>query len=114
MASPQVAGAIGFLHSVASPAFVTLRNSDPAGAALALKTVILQSVDPLPALAGKTVSGGSDEIAKWLLERQAQSFDAIFVPAGGQVAGRCSRSPAATETSRAVDPRRNGGRSTKS
>ena len=58
MASPQVAGAIGFLHSVASPAFVTLRNSDPAGAALALKTVILQSVDPLPALAGKTVSGG--------------------------------------------------------
>lgn len=58
MASPQVAGAIGFLHSVASPAFVTLRNSDPAGAALALKTVILQNVDPLPALAGKTVSGG--------------------------------------------------------
>ncbi len=35
---------------------------------------------------GKTVSGGSDEIAKWLLERQAQSFDAIFVPAGIQVA----------------------------
>lgn len=35
---------------------------------------------------GKTVSGGSDEIAKWLLERQSQSFDAVFVPAGVAVA----------------------------
>lgn len=31
---------------------------------------------------GKALSGGSDEIAKWLMERQAQSFDAVFVPAG--------------------------------
>jgi len=35
---------------------------------------------------GKTVAGGSDEIAKWLLERQSQSFDAVFVPAGTPVA----------------------------
>ena len=35
---------------------------------------------------GKTVSGGSDEVAKWLLERQSQSFDAVFVPAGTAVA----------------------------
>ncbi len=35
---------------------------------------------------GKTVEGGSDEVAKWLLERQAQSFDAVFVPAGIPVA----------------------------
>jgi integrating conjugative element protein (TIGR03752 family) len=35
---------------------------------------------------GKTVSGGSDEVAKWLLERQSQSFDAVFVPAGTTVA----------------------------
>jgi integrating conjugative element protein (TIGR03752 family) len=35
---------------------------------------------------GKTVSGGSDEVAKWLLERQAQSFDAVFVPAGVELA----------------------------
>ncbi len=35
---------------------------------------------------GKTFSGGSEEIAKWLLERQAQSFDAVFVPAGISVA----------------------------
>ena len=35
---------------------------------------------------GKTLSGGSDEVAKWLVERQSQSFDAVFVPAGTSVA----------------------------
>jgi len=35
---------------------------------------------------GKTLSGGSDEVAKWLRERQAQSFDAVFVPAGVELA----------------------------
>jgi hypothetical protein len=35
-----------------------------------------------PYVLGKAISGGSDEIAKWLMERQAQSFDAVFVPAG--------------------------------
>lgn len=35
---------------------------------------------------GRTVGGGSDEIAQWLLERQSQSFDAVFVPAGVNVA----------------------------
>ena len=35
---------------------------------------------------GKTVSGGSDEVVKWLLERQSQSFDAVFVPAGTRIA----------------------------
>jgi len=35
---------------------------------------------------GKTVAGGSEEVAKWLLERQSQSFDAVFVPAGTAVA----------------------------
>ena len=35
---------------------------------------------------GKTVGGGSDEVAQWLRERQAQSFDAVFVPAGIELA----------------------------
>ncbi len=35
---------------------------------------------------GKTLAGGSEEVAKWLLERQSQSFDAVFVPAGTSVA----------------------------
>ena len=35
---------------------------------------------------GKTLSQGSNEVAQWLLERQAQSFDAVFVPAGVEIA----------------------------
>ncbi len=35
---------------------------------------------------GKTVSGSAQEIAQWLQERQAQSFDAVFVPAGIELA----------------------------
>lgn len=35
---------------------------------------------------GKTLSGGSDEVGQWLRERQAQSFDAVFVPAGVELA----------------------------
>ena len=35
---------------------------------------------------GKTIAGGSDEVAKWLMERQSQSFDAVFVPAGARLA----------------------------
>ncbi len=35
---------------------------------------------------GKTISGGSDEVSKWLQERQSQSFDAVFVPAGTRIA----------------------------
>jgi hypothetical protein len=58
MATPQVAGAIALLHSIASTEFVTLRASSPSQAALELKTVILNNVDVLPSLNGKTVSGG--------------------------------------------------------
>lgn len=35
---------------------------------------------------GKTISGGSEEVSKWLLERQSQSFDAVFIPAGIRIA----------------------------
>ena len=35
---------------------------------------------------GKTISGGSEEVSKWLMERQSQSFDAVFVPAGARIA----------------------------
>jgi integrating conjugative element protein (TIGR03752 family) len=35
---------------------------------------------------GKTLAGGSDEVGKWLMERQSQSFDAVFVPAGTRIA----------------------------
>ncbi len=35
---------------------------------------------------GKTVAEGGNEISAWLLERQAQNFDAVFVPAGAELA----------------------------
>lgn len=35
---------------------------------------------------GQTVADGGEAIAQWLLERQAQNFDAVFVPAGAEVA----------------------------
>ena len=58
MATPQVAGAIAFMHSVASNDFATLRASDPAQAALELKAMLLASVDLVSSMNGKTVSGG--------------------------------------------------------
>lgn len=35
---------------------------------------------------GKTLAGGSEALARWLVERQSQNFDAVFVPAGAAVA----------------------------
>jgi subtilisin family serine protease len=58
MATPHVAGAIAFLHSVAGPGFTASYNGDPAAGALLLKQILLDSVDPIPALATNTVSGG--------------------------------------------------------
>ena len=34
---------------------------------------------------GRSVADGSAEVAQWLAERQAQSFDAVFVPAGADL-----------------------------
>ena len=38
-----------------------------------------------PYVLGRSVADGSAEIAQWLAERQAQSFDAVFVPAGADL-----------------------------
>ena len=58
MASPQVAGAVAFLHSVGNAAFATLRQTAPAMAALEVKRILLENVDVIPALTGLTVSDG--------------------------------------------------------
>ena len=42
--------------------------------------------DPGHYVLGNTLAGGSEEIARWLAERQSQHFDAVFVPAGTPVA----------------------------
>ena len=37
-------------------------------------------------IAGRTISGGADEVVRWLTERQEQSFDAVVTAAGMPVA----------------------------
>jgi len=64
MATPHVAGAIAFLYSVGSMELAKLTKSDPAKAALAVKAMLLNTVDSLPSLEGKTVSGGRLNLAR--------------------------------------------------
>ncbi len=58
MATPHVAGAVALLHSVASQALQNLIRQSPAQGAAEIKRLLLESVDPVPALAGKTLSNG--------------------------------------------------------
>lgn len=58
MATPHVAGAVAFLHSVASPTFTALAKSNPAKASRDLKAILLSTVDQLSDLKDKTVTGG--------------------------------------------------------
>lgn len=64
MASPHVAGAIAWLHSVAPADWVAQYRQQPAEMALALKQLLLDTVDPLPALENLTVSGGRLNLAR--------------------------------------------------
>lgn len=57
-ATPHVAGTAALLYSTDCPTLVELTQSDPAAAALLVKQAILESVDPIPALTGLTVTGG--------------------------------------------------------
>jgi hypothetical protein len=63
MATPHVAGAIAYLHSVASADFAQHYRNDPGAAALLIKQWILEGVDSLAALAGITVTGGRLNLA---------------------------------------------------
>jgi len=58
MASPHVAGAVAWLHSVASQDFRDEYDADPAGMALVLKGMILDTVDTVNSLNGDVVSNG--------------------------------------------------------
>ncbi|MEZ5976871.1 MAG: S8 family serine peptidase [Planctomycetota bacterium] len=72
MASPHVAGAVAWLHSVASQDFKDEFDTDPSGTALLLKQMILDNVDVVPNLNGDVVSDGrlnldkaGDEVANY-------------------------------------------------
>ncbi|MEZ4873522.1 MAG: S8 family serine peptidase [Bdellovibrionales bacterium] len=58
MATPHVAGAVGFLHSIAPGNFLDHYESNPGEAVLELKQVLLDSVTPQNDLRDITVSGG--------------------------------------------------------
>ena len=48
--------------------------------------ILSQSDDAVHLYSAKHSAVAADEIAQWLIARQAQSFDAVFVPAGARVA----------------------------
>ena len=58
MATPQVSGAVAFLYSLPCLAFSNLVHSYPDSAAMLVKSFIMNGVDTLPTLWGKTVSNG--------------------------------------------------------
>ncbi|MEM8585697.1 MAG: S8 family serine peptidase, partial [Bacteroidota bacterium] len=57
-AAPAVAGAIALLYSLPCASFAQLLDSDPAAAALLVKSSILESVTPNASLSNITVTGG--------------------------------------------------------
>lgn len=58
MATPQVAGAVALLMSAADSAFITSYKNNPGEAILQIRDHILNGVDTLDDLKGKTVTGG--------------------------------------------------------
>lgn len=63
-ATPYVTGAIALLYSTPCPDFLETMRSDPAGAALFVRDVILSGTTPNPGLEFRTSSGGSLDVAE--------------------------------------------------
>jgi hypothetical protein len=78
MATPHVSGAVAYMFSVADADFMTAYHNDPAGMALVIKQYIMNGVDTLPSLQGKTVTGGRLNIYK--AAQQMMNPDIIFNP----------------------------------
>ncbi len=72
MASPHVTGACALIWSVS-----------PSLSHLEVKDLIMRTVDPLPTLAGRCVSGGRLNLHRAILETEAAWID--FVPNGGNI-----------------------------
>lgn len=64
MSTPVVTGAIALLHTVASPKLAKLDLENPPQAAAIYKNILLTTVDKVPDLGGRTVSGGRINLAK--------------------------------------------------
>ena len=57
-AAPVVTGAVALMHDAASQQFKDFYIATPQAAALVIKQILIDTVDPLPSLQGVTVSGG--------------------------------------------------------
>lgn len=64
MATPQVAGSVAFMYSVASQSFAQYARQEPAKAALLVKQILLDTTDPIAALKDITVTGGRLNLAR--------------------------------------------------
>lgn len=64
MATPHVAGAVAFLHTVASPQLAEIIKNDPAKGGLIIKKILMETVDPVADLNAKTVSNGRLNLAE--------------------------------------------------
>jgi hypothetical protein len=58
MATPHVAGTIALMFAAACDSFIQAYKSNPEAVALDVKNAIMNGVDLIPSLAGKTFSGG--------------------------------------------------------
>ena len=63
-ATPHVAGAVALLYSMPCTDLSTQAILDPANTALAMKSIILNGVEPLPVLEEISVTGGRLDLAK--------------------------------------------------
>ena len=71
-AAPHVSGAVALLYAASCPGLIALAKTDPGAAALFAKSLVLQSVTPIPALQNKTVSNGRLNLNNLLENYQEQ------------------------------------------
>lgn len=82
LSTPIVAGAAALLYSIQCQAFYTLVTDDPSNAALAIKKVILETVDKKSSLTGKTVSEGRINIAESMNKLLSDFCELELAPKG--------------------------------
>jgi subtilisin family serine protease len=78
MATPHVTGAVALIMAAADKTFIDDYKENPGEKILMIKDYIMRSVDPLPTLEGKTVSGGRLNVykaIKLLLNRPILTVD---------------------------------------
>jgi serine protease len=90
--APNVSGAIALLYSLPSAALVQQMKNDPTGTALQLKQIILSSVDLLPSLQNKTVTGGRLNVYR-ALQKETDMFPTGISPVQSQNAFSLQANP---------------------